>query len=205
MATYLDRYLPGEHEQVWADLVALGPVAREEPLYSDAWALACETMRRVRRNMELLIPRLGALGCKFGHSWLPADELQAHPPAFTPPAQDVPEIIAEFERRIGVLPLSLRAFYEIVGSVNLVGPPPGMWADGGRESDGLDALYVYPADAETLNDAESWEEHYGWVTAEEWNLSSEGEEDPCDARLLRAVTGLLAGLHRHRWIVQVQH
>ena len=75
---------------MWADLVALGAAVREEPLYSDAWAVACETMRRVRKNIELLIPRLDALDYRF-----------AHPPVFTPPAPDVHEIIVEFERRIG--------------------------------------------------------------------------------------------------------
>jgi hypothetical protein len=55
MASYLARYLDGEHEQVWAELVALGAAVRDEPLYSDAWAIACETMRRVRHNIELLV------------------------------------------------------------------------------------------------------------------------------------------------------
>jgi len=36
--SYLERYLAGEHEQVWAELVALGPAVREEPVYSDALA-----------------------------------------------------------------------------------------------------------------------------------------------------------------------
>ncbi|HEY7022716.1 MAG TPA: hypothetical protein VH349_16485 [Ktedonobacterales bacterium] len=187
MATYLARYLHGEHEQVWAELVALDAAVREESFYSDAWAVACETMRRVKYNIELLIPRLEAFGYQFGHSWLPEDEPHAHPPVFTPPAPDVYKVIAEFERRIGVLPLSLRAFYEIVGSVNFVGTPPEVWADGRKESGGLDALYVYPADAEMLNDAESWEEHYGWVTEEEWDLPGEDEEDLCDSRAYYAL------------------
>jgi hypothetical protein len=187
MATYLDRYLHGEHEQVWADLVTLGPTVREEPLYSDAWAVACETMRRARYNIELLIPRLESLGYQFGHSWLPADEPHAHPPVFTPPASDVHEIITEFEQRIGVLPLSLRAFYEFVGSVNFVGTPPEAWSDWRSVPNGLDALYVYPADANMLNDAESWEEHYGWITEEAWSLPGEDEEDLCDSRAYYAL------------------
>ncbi len=77
MASYLDRYLSGEHEQVWAELVALGAAVREEPLYSDAWAVACETMRRARYNIELLIPRLEAFGYQFGHSWLREGEPRA--------------------------------------------------------------------------------------------------------------------------------
>ena len=106
---------------------------------------------------------------------------------FTPPAQDVLEIIAEFERRGGILPLSLRAFYEVVGSVNFVGTPPEAWTDWRSVPDGLDALYLYPADAEMLNDAESWEEHYGDLTEEEWDLPGEDEEDLCDSRAYYAL------------------
>jgi hypothetical protein len=68
-ATLLPRYLAGEHEAVWADLVALGPLVREEPCASPAWAVARETMRRARHNIELLIPRLEQLGYQF---WDPA-------------------------------------------------------------------------------------------------------------------------------------
>jgi hypothetical protein len=54
---YLERYLVGEHEQVWAELVALGEAVRDEPVYSDALVVARETMRRARWNIETLIPR----------------------------------------------------------------------------------------------------------------------------------------------------
>lgn len=36
MGEYLERYLAGEYEQVWDDLVALGAAVREEPVYADA-------------------------------------------------------------------------------------------------------------------------------------------------------------------------
>src|SRR5262245_2042430 len=68
--SYLDRYLAGEYEQVWAELVALDGVVREEPIYSDALAVARETMRRVRWNIETLIPRLIAIGYQFGYGWV---------------------------------------------------------------------------------------------------------------------------------------
>jgi hypothetical protein len=69
-ATYLERYLSGEYQQVWAELVAQGARVREEPLYSDAWAVACETMRRVRANIERMIPRLVTVGFRFGYEHL---------------------------------------------------------------------------------------------------------------------------------------
>jgi hypothetical protein len=44
-----------------------------------------------------------------------------------PPAPDTTEQIAALERQGGPLPLSLRAFYELVGSVNFVGTRPAHW------------------------------------------------------------------------------
>lgn len=66
MSSFIDRYEQGECEQVWAELQALGEHVREEPYYSDALAVAHETMRRVRHNLELLVPRLTELGYCFG-------------------------------------------------------------------------------------------------------------------------------------------
>ena len=64
---YLERYLAGEYEQVWAELVGLGEQVRREPVFADAWAVACETMRRVRANIERCIPRLVRVGFIFGY------------------------------------------------------------------------------------------------------------------------------------------
>jgi hypothetical protein len=64
---YLERYVAGEHEPVWAELQALGAGVRAEPLYSDALAVARETKRRVRHNVEALIPRLEAVGYALGY------------------------------------------------------------------------------------------------------------------------------------------
>jgi hypothetical protein len=194
---YLERYLAGEYEQVWAELQALGAAIREEPLYSDALAVARETMRRVRENLEMLIPRLVAIGYQFGYGWVqpPADELfgwrlrrdylrmleevRTQPPILTVDA-DVEEHLAErrvrearlrdlgapailmetqerllaeleaypraaarlreLEERVGDLPLSVRAWYELVGGVNLVGVHPD-WAPLIAESGWIDASY----------------------------------------------------------------
>jgi hypothetical protein len=136
MASYLERYRQGECEQMWAELVALGERVRSEPLYTDALAVARETMRRVSHNIELLIPRLETIGYKFGYGPTDPDEaawVPPGPPPYTPPNLDVKERIAELERQAGVLSLSIRAFYELVGSVNFVGNPPEDWGDLGQE------------------------------------------------------------------------
>jgi hypothetical protein len=203
MTSFLERYELGEHEQVWDDLVALGAAVREEPMYSDALAVAHETMRRVRHNFEMLIPRLVAIGYQFGYGWVQPfvrerllcpyridypgrhgetvepsipdrfaysyrtayqeylELAQSMPPLFVP-ASDREERIAHLEVTVaatnphhkgtrehlqamlaelrakpsaqdlvvmleallGTLPLSVRAWYEDVGGINLVGDHP---------------------------------------------------------------------------------
>jgi hypothetical protein len=61
----LRRYQAGEHEGVWAEMVALGSQVREPAYYKDARAVATETMRRARHNCELLIRRLDSLQYRF--------------------------------------------------------------------------------------------------------------------------------------------
>lgn len=65
--SYLQRYIDGEYEQVWNDLFLLGPAVRSEAQYPDIYAVVQETMRRVRHNIEYLIPRLVQIGYVFGY------------------------------------------------------------------------------------------------------------------------------------------
>ncbi|MFN8374198.1 MAG: hypothetical protein U0694_15135 [Anaerolineae bacterium] len=116
MATFLQRYHSGEREQVWAELVALGEKVREEPVFSDAREVARETMRRARHNVELIYQRLQALGYTFEYP----------DAAFVPPSPAVTAQLDTFEREVGAIPLSLRAWCEIVGEVNFVGNHPGL-------------------------------------------------------------------------------
>jgi hypothetical protein len=55
MTTFLQRYQAGEFIAVWDDLLALGEKVRDRRYNADAVAVAAETMRRVRHNVELLI------------------------------------------------------------------------------------------------------------------------------------------------------
>jgi hypothetical protein len=154
---YLRRYLGGEHEQVWEELASLGAAVHDEPLYSQALAVAGETMRRARHNFETLIPRLRDLGYVFGYTWaiergtLSPDEakvMQHHMPLTSPPSADARRTIDKVERRSGMLPLSLRAFFEIVGGTNFVGSHP-LWGDYG-----LDAMLV--ESAEQIIELDNW-------------------------------------------------
>lgn len=139
MASYLDRYVGGEYEAVWTELCALGEHVRAEPVLSDAQAVAREMMRRVRLNVEMLIQRLASLGYAFaadpanpGDAPVIRGEDESLP--IEPPTAASLEALALLEREVGPLPLSLHAFYEVVGAVNLLGVaplPPGedAWFD----------------------------------------------------------------------------
>ncbi len=131
---YLERYKAGEHEQVWAELQALGAAVREEPLYTDAITVARETMRRARRNIKVLIPRLDAIGYQFGYAWATSRGLQErHRPVadwdgpFVPPPPDMSTRLRELQTRVGDLPLSVVAWFEEVGEVDFIGHPPRHW------------------------------------------------------------------------------
>ena len=108
--TFLDRYRAGERAEVWRELVALGAQVREPSLFPDAYAVARETMTIARRNVETLLERFGKVGYRFN----------CPESVHVPPTENTPKEIEEIETRLGPLPLSLRAFYELVGSVDFV-------------------------------------------------------------------------------------
>jgi len=190
MPSFLERYRNGEREEVWSDLDSLGGAVRQAQYLPDAQAVAEETMKRVRHNVELLVERLDTLGYEFsspGYSFSEQlqgvqasmdymDRLLAGPPdsvspqlqgmvenlrlqhealreqglapremlgvlqemaakqsqgskararATRAPGSTIADDIAEYENSIGgPIPLSLRAWCEIVGSVSLVGTHP---------------------------------------------------------------------------------
>jgi hypothetical protein len=108
---FLERYRNGEREAVWAGLQRLGPNVRHPDSMRDAEDVAAETMRRARQNIETLIVWLEKLGYCF---------LRRQP--WVPPAPDVHQNLAALEEYIkGPIPLSIRAWCEIVGEVCLDG------------------------------------------------------------------------------------
>ena len=104
---FLGRYMAGEHQQVWTDLLALEDEVRFATYFPHAYAVAKETMRRVCDNIETLVARLRAIGYQF------ARPDSAHLPS----ERRAVELIKQIEGSLGPLPLSLRDFYEVVGSV----------------------------------------------------------------------------------------
>ncbi len=83
-----------------------------------------------------------------------------HLPIHALPTGDVMARINELESLVGTLPLSLSAWYEIVGSVNFIGTYSA-W-DLLRLEHGTDPLFVYPLDvaldmAHTYTDMGVWQ------------------------------------------------
>lgn len=158
VATVLDRYRAGEYEQVWAELCAFGAAVRREPLLTEAMEVARETMQRARANIELLVPRLKDTGYQVGGPYAPAT-------AWSPPRPHASERIGALERLVGPIPLSLRAWYEVGGSVSFVGSHSD-WRWVGREIlPGLvalpDPLVIYPVER-ALADCEERLSDEGW-------------------------------------------
>jgi hypothetical protein len=105
---WLQRYRAGDHAAVWDELIALGSAVREPSVVDEAMEVARETMGRARDNIEELHRRLQKVGYQFEYP----DR------AFRPPATDSRLRLQKQESQIGPLPLSLRAFYEVVGTVD---------------------------------------------------------------------------------------
>lgn len=147
---YLERYQAGAHEQVWAELRALGAAVREEPVLSDARAVAAETMRRARENVALLVERLDTLGYCFT-----AREHAGARRAWAPATAESRARLALCERMYGTLPLSGYAWHEVVGAVDFTGTHPRL----NPRCDPLDAngeaahaapLVVFPCAEESI-------------------------------------------------------
>jgi hypothetical protein len=128
---HLDRYLAGEHEQVWRDLIALDQAALSDAHAADALAVAYETMHRVEANVRVIAERLRSLGYRFvypgsGGGFFGLGKPREHQP-HVPPQADVRATLDELEEVAGgPIPLSLRAFFEVVGEINFNGDHPSL-------------------------------------------------------------------------------
>src|SRR5579871_2714808 len=87
MSRWFERYQQGFYQEVYDELLLMQEQVFEEPVYQEAVLVARAMMGRVRSNVEILIPRLKALGYQFvdgdwvnywekreqGRSWLTAE------------------------------------------------------------------------------------------------------------------------------------
>jgi hypothetical protein len=127
-----DRYQKGFHQEVYDELLAMQEHIYEPHVYGEALLVAKEIMRRVRFNIELIIPRLHEMGYLFREGGLwdnfsPEGKarIDTEYPIFQPPTPDTLEHVTALEQLVGSLPLSLKCWFEEVGTVNLIGLFPG--------------------------------------------------------------------------------
>jgi hypothetical protein len=119
MRTWLDYYHEGRRMQAWTEMAGVGALIRRDELLDDAVAVARETMKHARTNVERLVEALPQLGYVFEESALGSP--------LTPATDSTPDDLDALERDIGTLPLALRIWFEEVGQVNLMGDHPD-WA-----------------------------------------------------------------------------
>jgi hypothetical protein len=169
-----ERYQQGFYREVYDELLVMQEQVFEEPVYREAVLVTRAMMSRVRSNIEILIARLKTLGYQFvdgdwekrepRKSWLTAEQQVEEDELFrifrAPPPQ-TSSLLDVLEQRAGVLPLSVKGWYEEIGSVNLIGTFP---ASAAREelSVALDPLLIVPVDflmgQFPFSTPEEWEE-----------------------------------------------
>jgi len=102
----LERYKAGECEQVWQELKNLGNIS-EKSVKEEALGIARETMKRVRYNFNFIANNLIQLGFEFEEPQKVLVSVKAN----------ASEYLDEFEQQWRILPLSVRAWYEVIHSV----------------------------------------------------------------------------------------
>lgn len=114
----LHRYQNGDYLRVWEELTQLGPAARDPQYFADATAVARETMKRARHNVEQIIEKLDRLG--FWSTKGPSS--LKNPWVFRPADPHASQHLDALEEIIGgPLPLSIRHWWEQIEFVCLTG------------------------------------------------------------------------------------
>ena len=127
---YFDRYKNGEFVAVWDELSALGGAVRDPAIFGDAMSVAHLTMERVATNIGRLVERLASHGYEFG-VYPDGTSYAIKSAALAKPDAEFRAHIIELERSAGTIPLSLKAFWDVVGSVSLIGRARDSWPEYG--------------------------------------------------------------------------
>jgi hypothetical protein len=128
--TYFERYKNGQCVAVWNELTALGETVRDSAIFGDAVSVAHLTMERVATNIDRLVERLASHGYEFG-VYPDGTRFPIESAALAKPDAEFRALIAELEHLAGAIPLSLRAFWDVVGSVSLIGRARNDWPEYG--------------------------------------------------------------------------
>lgn len=151
MKTFIERYNNGEYREVWEELFLLDDGVRDPSILPDALSVVNETMTRVQQNIVQIYNRLVEIGYEF-------EMMEGIDKPIIPPAPYIKEQIREIESIVGIIPLSLKAWYEMVGTVSFLGRHP-KWDTGIY----YDPLFVSPIET-ALMEYDEWRillEKYG--------------------------------------------
>jgi hypothetical protein len=162
--TWLDLYRRGDREEVWREIVILEDRVREASYIGAAQAVAKETMSRVRANVQAVKERLSAIGYRF----------QTPERAHVAPSPSRIDWLDAFEERVGVIPISLRAFYDVVGSVDFTQAPDQLVQWAAREGREVDPLFSLgeedPLVVEELDqDPAPWSSDWWFLACDEFH------------------------------------
>jgi hypothetical protein len=137
MNSFLAKYDSGMHRGVWSELTELGSAVVVPPIHDEALAIARKTMQRIAVNLQRLVDRLGKAGFEFVND------------PITPPSANIGSAVESIESIVGPIPLSLRAWWEVIGGVDFRARHLSLcWYS--------DALVVYSGD-HGLWQAKEWE------------------------------------------------
>jgi hypothetical protein len=103
---------------------------RDPAIFGDAMSVAHMTMERVATNIGRLVERLASHGYEFG-VYPDGTRFPVKSAALAKPDAEFRAHIAELERFAGAIPLSLMAFWDVVGRVSLIGRARGGWPEYG--------------------------------------------------------------------------
>lgn len=120
-----EQYLAGDFEAVWRKLARIDSQTADRELRLQAVAVAKETMKRVAHNLGLLIPRLREIGFDFHRPQQDgSNQVDREWLVYSPPSENIEQMLQTASDLVGGLPLSLKAWYENVGDVCLMGDHP---------------------------------------------------------------------------------
>lgn len=150
MSSLSSRYLQGEYQQVWRALLFHGQGIAQSPISPDAVVIAYQTMERIKHNIASIIDALHTLDYHFHTT-----EIWNLPPS------DTQQLLDYITQSVGPLPLSVRMWYEVIGSVCLLGTHPHLAfqvsspLQSGQRPFLSDPLTIYPLSL-LVRDLDEW-------------------------------------------------
>ncbi|HWI50629.1 MAG TPA: hypothetical protein VNT01_00630 [Symbiobacteriaceae bacterium] len=149
MRSLLDLYRNGNGMEtyVWEQLMAKGELQEGTAEWSEAHTVAVETMGRVRQNVSMIVEHLAGQKYIFG-----MDLENGNNPAqvWVAPEPNTSEMLRRLTQLVGPIPMSLRTWWEVVGSVSLQGTFSDLADEGLPMSDPL----MVPPLSQVLAEAE---------------------------------------------------